>query len=136
MPVTSYEGRGYKKPNIDPEEHAPIYSGKKTPKTDPAVMKTPLRVILSKGSEKLSNPSLVNDGCIYIVGTNVKVLDIGVLEPDSLELLQKYYRKVNFSSFEPRPVSQPREDQRLTGVGSSFERPSGDIKIEQSYSKV
>lgn len=106
----------------DPEEHGPIYSSKKPPKTDSGVTKKPLKIILSKNAEPLRDPSLVNYGCIYTVETNVKVMDVGVLDEASLELLEAYYREVNFSSSSPTPAdtSHQRNDQYLTGVGSSF----------------
>ncbi|CAG8951678.1 hypothetical protein HYFRA_00005478 [Hymenoscyphus fraxineus] len=121
LPVTSYEGRGYKKPDIDTEEHGPIFSTKKPPRTETGVTKKPLRVILSKNADPLKDPSLVNYGCIYTVETNVKVMDVGVLDSDSLECLQEYYAEVNFStSRSAADTGIQQKEQYLTGVGSSF----------------
>ncbi|KAG9230901.1 hypothetical protein BJ875DRAFT_384153, partial [Amylocarpus encephaloides] len=89
LPVTSYEGRGYKKPDIDLNEHGSIYTSKR-PKTVPEIMKRALKVILSKGAEHLRDPSLINYGCPYTVETNVKVMDVGTLDGDSLRLLEDY----------------------------------------------
>jgi hypothetical protein len=124
LPVTSYEGRGYKKPDIDLNEHGPIYSSKR-PRSVPEITKKALKVVLSKNAEPLRDPSLINYGCMYTVETNVKVMDVGVLDADSLYLLEDYYLEVNY----PRTtdVNPSKDESDLAGVGAGF--ASG----EQSY---
>ena len=117
LPVTSYEGRGYKKPDIDLAEHGFIYSSKR-PKNISEITKKALKVSLSKGAEPLRDPSLINYGCMYTVETNVKVMDVGTLEADSLGLLDLYYNEVNHSGITD---SKPQRDESdLTGVGAGF----------------
>jgi hypothetical protein len=117
LPVTSYEGRGYKKPDIDLNEHGHIYSSKR-PRSVPEITKKALKVVLSKNAEPLRDPSLINYGCMYTVETNVKVMDVGVLDAESLDLLEDYYLEVNY----PRTtdVNPSTDESDLAGVGTGF----------------
>ncbi|EPE31681.1 hypothetical protein GLAREA_12437 [Glarea lozoyensis ATCC 20868] len=117
LPVTSYEGKGFKKPEIDISEHGPIYSSKR-PRSVPEITKKALKVILSKNADPLKDPSLINYGCMYTVETNVKVMDVGLLDRDSLELLLDYYEEVNY----PREtdVNPHKDASDLAGVGTAF----------------
>jgi hypothetical protein len=117
LPVTSYEGKGFKKPDIDISEHGPIYSSKR-PRSVPEITKKALKVILSKNADPLKDPSLINYGCMYTVETNVKVMDVGLLDKDSLELLLDYYEEVNY----PREteVNPHKDASDLAGVGTAF----------------
>jgi hypothetical protein len=106
LPVTSYEGRGFSKPDIHSSEHGPIFSSKR-PRNHPKITLKALRVQLSKGSEPLRDPSLINYGVVYIVETRVKVLDIGVLDRESIGLLNEYYRKINFPEDQDHGLQEP-----------------------------
>ncbi|KAF4625912.1 hypothetical protein G7Y89_g12247 [Cudoniella acicularis] len=134
LPVTSYEGRSHKKSGIELNEHGQIYSHKR-PKEVQGMKKKPLKVILSKTGDALEDTSLVNYGRIYTVESNVKVLDVGVLDEDSQKRLQRYYRDVNFQLedyFDEVPTDSKPETKEtdFVGVGASFE-PLG-----QSYQSI
>jgi len=64
---------GYLKRGINLNEHGLIYSSEKKPVTVKGIDKLPLKVKLSKGAERLNNPSYINYGRVYTVETNVKV---------------------------------------------------------------
>ncbi|KAF4626150.1 hypothetical protein G7Y89_g12011 [Cudoniella acicularis] len=126
LPVTTYGGRGYKKSGIELNEHSQIYSHK-CPKEVQGMKKKPLKVILSKTGDSLEDTSLINYGRIYTVESNVKVLDVGVLDEESQKRLQRYYRQVNFSEDLPLDSKSQREEADLAGTGTSF------LSVEQSY---
>ncbi|PVH81155.1 hypothetical protein DL98DRAFT_417097, partial [Cadophora sp. DSE1049] len=90
LPVTTYDGRGYKKKGINLDDHGLIYSSRDPPPHIKGIAKEPLRIILSKGAEKLGNPSYLNYGRVYTVETNVKVKDVGDLDTESRRLLRSY----------------------------------------------
>jgi hypothetical protein len=97
LPVTSYDGRGLRKIGINLDEHGLIYGGDKHSSRIEGITKAALKVKLSKGAEKLKNPSLINYGRVYSVETNVKVKDVGDLDSDSKKLLRRYFNEVNFA---------------------------------------
>ncbi|KAH6668953.1 hypothetical protein B0J14DRAFT_657961 [Halenospora varia] len=148
LPVTSYEGRGHKKTGIDLEEHGQIYSLKK-PREVKGISKRPLKVILSKTGDNLEDTSLINYGRMYTVESNVKVLDVGVLDEDSQKRLQRYYRDVNFQpddSADDLPLDSKPETKEaaLVGMGAGFgvssqsyqsmdQTPMGMPTSKQSY---
>lgn len=65
LPVTTYDGRGSRKRGINLSEHGLIYSSEKRPNSVKGIEKLPLKVKLSKGAERLNNPSYVNYGRVY-----------------------------------------------------------------------
>jgi hypothetical protein len=94
LPVKTFAGRGPTKKGINLNEHGLIYSSDKRPASIEGISKSPLKVRLSRGAEKLVNPSFVNYGRVYTVETNVKVKDVGDLDSDSKRLLRSYYHLV------------------------------------------
>lgn len=128
LPVTTYDGRGYKKKGINLDDHGLIYSSRDPPAPIRGITKEPLRIILSKGAEKLGNPSYLNYGRVYTVETNVKVKDVGDLDTESRRLLRAYYREVHFRDFPdednyppPGPSSNPQQrDVEVAGAGAAF----------------
>ncbi|KAF4630156.1 hypothetical protein G7Y89_g7987 [Cudoniella acicularis] len=132
LPVTSYEGRSHKKSGIELNEHGQIYSHKR-PKEVQGMKKKPLKVILSKTGDALEDTSLINYGRIYTVESNVKVLDVGVLDDESQKRLQRYYRDVNFQleddADDPPIDSKPqRKEADLAGMGAGFSGASQDYQ--------
>lgn len=128
LPVTTYDGRGYKKRGINLNDHGLIYNSRDPPAPIRGITKEPLRIILSKGAEKLCNPSYLNYGRAYTVETNVKVKDVGDLDTESRRLLRAYYREVHFRDFPdednyppPGPSSNPQQrDVEVAGAGAAF----------------
>ncbi|KAK0118624.1 hypothetical protein ONS96_011714 [Cadophora gregata f. sp. sojae] len=136
LPVTTYDGRGYKKKGINLDDHGLIYSSRDPPLNIRGITKQPLRIILSKGAEKLGNPSYLNYGRVYTVETNVKVKDVGDLDTESRRLLRTYYREVHFRDFpdddnyaQPGPSSNPQQrDVEVAGAGAAFASTAGQQK--------
>ncbi|KAH7348837.1 hypothetical protein BKA65DRAFT_477219 [Rhexocercosporidium sp. MPI-PUGE-AT-0058] len=127
LPVTTYDGKGYKKRGIILNNHGLIYSSRDPPIYPDGITKRPLKIILSKGAEKLVNPSYLNYGRVYTVETNVKVRDVGELDEPSKKLLRSYYKSVQIESLsddeDEGPGLVPNPQQRaveIAGVGSGF----------------
>ena len=112
LPVTTYDGRGPTKKGINLDEHGLIYSSDKRPSRIEGITKAALKVKLSKGAEKLINPSLINYGRVYCVETNVKVKDVGDLDYDSKKLLRRYYNEVNIVPDDESDAVGPPQDPR------------------------
>ncbi|KAG4420851.1 hypothetical protein IFR04_006033 [Cadophora malorum] len=138
LPVTTYDGRGYKKKGINLDDHGLIYSSRDPPAPIRGITKEPLRIILSKGAEKLGNPSYLNYGRVYTVETNVKVKDVGDLDTESRRLLRAYYREVHFRDFPdednyppPGPSSNPQQrDVEVAGAGAAFSPASSQQQYD------
>ncbi|KAH6688849.1 hypothetical protein BKA61DRAFT_305065 [Leptodontidium sp. MPI-SDFR-AT-0119] len=127
LPVTTYDGKGYKKRGINLNNHGLIYSSRDPPPHPDGITKEPLKIILSKGAEKLVNPSYLNYGRVYTVETNVKVRDVGKLDDASKKLLRSYYKSVQLGDLSddddegPGPAPNPQQRAvEIAGVGSSF----------------
>lgn len=119
-PVTSYSGAGLQHRGIKIEEHGYIYSHNPPKAIDPR-LKKPLRVILAKGAPKLADPSFVNYAKVYTVETNVKVKEIGELDPNSKKLLLKYFHTIFIQQDEDSKPSTPRAlGPSLDGVGGAL----------------
>ncbi|KAE8447117.1 hypothetical protein EG329_011101 [Mollisiaceae sp. DMI_Dod_QoI] len=123
LPVTTYNGKGYKKGGINLNAHGLIYSAGDAPIEVPDITKRPLKVRPAKNGERVNSNSYVNYGRVYCVDTNVKVKDLGELDSDSRKLLRWYYREAQFPSGEdlvdPTTYSQtPNQDDQLQGIGA------------------
>ncbi|KAG4435135.1 hypothetical protein IFR05_009367, partial [Cadophora sp. M221] len=133
LPVTTYDGKGYKKRGINLNHHGLIYSSRDPPRCPDGITKRPLKIVLSKGAEKLVNPSYLNYGRVYTVETNVKVRDVGELDDASKKLLRQYYKSVQIDDLsdddDEGPGLAPNPQQRaveFAGVGSSFANSAPD----------
>ncbi len=93
LPVTTYQGRGHRKKGINLDDHGLIHSSDKQPDSIKGITKRPLKVRLSKGADKLINPSYINYGRVYTVQASVKVKDVGELDLESQKLLRRYYNQ-------------------------------------------
>lgn len=109
LPVTTYDGRGYTKRNINLEEHGLIYSGAAQPQLVPGVRKLPLKF---KEATEDVDVLYINYGRAYCVETNVKVKDVGMIDGASRKLLRRYYREAQF------PDDEYSADQRSLSFGS------------------
>ncbi|KAE8447139.1 hypothetical protein EG329_011123 [Mollisiaceae sp. DMI_Dod_QoI] len=96
LPVTSYDGKGYKKRNFNVDEHGPIYSSDEQPSNVPDITKRPLKVRPAKNEELIPSGYYVNYGRTYCVDPNVKVKNLGELDSESRKLLRYYYNEINF----------------------------------------
>lgn len=94
LPVTTYNGKGYRKRNIKLEEHGLIFTGNRLPKPIPGIAMEPLKI---KDSVEKLDLSCINYGRSYYVDTDVKVKNIGVLDSFSQKLLRKYYKAIHAS---------------------------------------
>jgi hypothetical protein len=151
LPVTTYDGRGYRKKGINLDEHGLIYSSDKKPSSVQGITKAPLKVKLSRGAEKLVNPSYINYGRVYTVETNVKVKDVGDLDTDSRRLLRRYFNEVNIAQDDDSDGTGPPQgpQQRaveLAGLGGgvmpqgySVAQPSGltmtSVSMQADYNQ-
>lgn len=124
LPVTTYDGRGYRKRGINLEQHGLIYTGNAEPGPVPGIVNEPLRI--KEAVEELVI-SYINYGRSYCVDTNVKVKDVGVLDGPSRSLLRQYYRAAHFDEYEsPMPVPEESSQMRasaFTQIGGQFEPP-------------
>lgn len=131
LPITSYNGRGFKKRGIHLNEHGFIYSHN-LPKAVPGMEKKPLKLNLSRGANKLSEKAMINYGRVYTVETNVKVKDVGELDRYSRELLTHYFKQV-FLPGEDEPGPETGSEM-LAGVGgaTAYRGPSYSNMIHPS----
>ncbi|TAQ87896.1 hypothetical protein B7494_g3787 [Chlorociboria aeruginascens] len=120
LPVTTYDRKGHTKAGINLDEHGHIYSHGTPPKIH-GINKQPLKVVLLNEKAKL-DLSYINYGRVYTVNTNVKVKELGELDPKSRKLLRKYYNEVMTVQDEPSddPMSTPRPLPVLTGIGAAY----------------
>ena len=120
LPVTSYSGAGPAKSGISLKDCGFIYSHG-SPQKAPAMRKTPLKVVLSKGAPKIPPDSLVNYNKVFTVETNVKVRDVGELDPNSRILLLEYFRMTFGLPYDEADSDRKRMPSvsALAGVGGA-----------------
>ncbi|KAN0114551.1 hypothetical protein V8E51_004095 [Hyaloscypha variabilis] len=110
LPITPYAEQGVLKRGIRLNEHGFIYCEKEPKEVDqmssmPPLKLLPLKLLPSWTGEKLQEPSLVNYGRVYTVGTtNLKVGDNGVLDNDSTRILFH-----NFQNIQVEEVPDPSD---------------------------
>lgn len=125
LPVTTYDGKGYKKRNIKLEEHGLIYVGNPPPLV-PGIFMEPL---LIKDAVEDLDLSYINYGRSYCVDTNVKVKNVGVLDEPSRKLLRKYYASIHTLSEDEESPGPPPSESRQTreteflGMGGGLPLP-------------
>jgi hypothetical protein len=95
-PIFTYSKRGTAKPGIDPRHHAIIYMSDTSPETVPgeslSSMKDPIKVIPTNSNERLDRASRLNFGLHHPIQCNVKVKDIGIVAPDDIPKVVRYWR--------------------------------------------
>jgi hypothetical protein len=102
LPILSYKLGPRKSYSINLEEHGIIYSHTK-PKPLEGVRVNPVRVQSTKGGPVFREYSLVDYSRPYTVEMNVKVKDVGALDPDSRQILVANFTQIFFSSAEEDP---------------------------------
>jgi hypothetical protein len=136
IPITTYSNQGGEKFGIDLEDHGLIFSSRKPPARIDGIDKEPLRVILSKDGEELTNPSLVDYRRVYTVECNVKVKEVGDIERTSRSDLRRYFKDAfeDSDDFEDRPEPQTPQarDGALAGIGGAGSQPYQDYANQQS----
>lgn len=88
LPITTYGGRGMKKPGIRLDEHVAIFSGDRPESMK--YWKHPIRVKTAY-KDKIERESVINIAKTYTIEHNVKVVDVGKVDSDDLERLDKYF---------------------------------------------
>jgi hypothetical protein len=96
IPIQTYRKRGATKPGLLVEDHGIIYTGvagSNPPAllTGEEITKEPIRVE-SKNGETLDSESRVNFGKPYAVEHNVKIMEIGMVVPEHMHLLEAYFQ--------------------------------------------
>jgi hypothetical protein len=92
-PISTYSGQGTAKPGVDSSTHAVIYMAGTMPRVEPneqRMTKDPIAVIPASPAEKLDKMSRINFGKVYTIEYNVKVMDVGMVTPDSQRNLHHY----------------------------------------------
>ncbi|KAH8591814.1 hypothetical protein B0O99DRAFT_690362 [Bisporella sp. PMI_857] len=121
LPVTSYQGKGPWKDQINLDQHGYIYSHR-IPNPVNGINKQPLKVNLVESTAPLCDPSLINYGRVYTVETNVKVKEVGDLDSSSRATLRVYFRETFFGEGEGSEQLPPKDSQArdadFRGVGS------------------
>jgi hypothetical protein len=59
------------------------------------MMKNPIAVNMATSEQKLDSMSRINFGKVYIVEWNVKVMNVGMMSPDSIADFMMYSRPEN-----------------------------------------
>ncbi|KAI9809998.1 MAG: hypothetical protein M1827_006765 [Pycnora praestabilis] len=98
LPIYTYGKQGATKPGLTVEDHAIIYTGRKSPSPvlgEEAIDKEPIKVTADQGME-LEALSRINFGKIYTVEHNVKVKNVGTVHATSIPKLLGYYRDTYF----------------------------------------
>ena len=93
--ISTNSGRGTAKPGLDQREHAIIYTSSEAPQRldgESKMFKEPIRVIPRSPEHELHPTSRVNFGMTFPVQHNVKVLEVGMVDPGDLRKFQAYYR--------------------------------------------
>ncbi|KAK1758330.1 hypothetical protein QBC47DRAFT_137444 [Echria macrotheca] len=84
------------------------------PYPEEEITRAPLSVIIEEGEQYISPWARLDCGRIYTVEHNLKVMKIGRIHPDSLDLLEDYFRKSVEIDWEPGgggQASKAREHQ-------------------------
>lgn len=88
----TYGGQGTKKSNIEPGDHAIIYSDSSRPallQKEPKLSKDPIRVI---GARKpLHRASRINFGKVYTIEHNRLLMPVGAIDPQHINKLKTYW---------------------------------------------
>ena len=95
-PITTYGGRGVAKPGVDQSAHTIVYTGDTPPPKlagETKMNKEPICIQPVSPAEKLDPRSRINLGKVHPINHNVKVKDVGFVDPRSLPKLLGY-RKV------------------------------------------
>ncbi|KAF2015629.1 hypothetical protein BU24DRAFT_182213 [Aaosphaeria arxii CBS 175.79] len=93
-PVFTYEGRATTKRGVDPYEHAIAYSVGNTALRLPGerVDKT-IGVIMKDGEPALTDTSRLRFGIYHPIQLNVKVKDLGMVQPEDMQNLVAWWRE-------------------------------------------
>ena len=119
-PIQTYRRQGTLRLGVIAEDHGIIYtgiSGSKPPDLllgENGLTKGALRVE-PNGDEALDDTSRVNYGKIYKVEHNVKVLNIGVVAPEHLKLLDRNWNEAYLSK---------RLSRQAVYCATAFTRPA------------
>ncbi|KAL5371839.1 hypothetical protein DPSP01_013954 [Paraphaeosphaeria sporulosa] len=99
-PISTYSRRGTLKHGCVPSEHSVVYLSGTAPTTfagemEGGLCKEPIAVIPADVSVQMHPASRIHYAKSYPIEMNVKVKDIGDVEPAHLSLILRYYREEN-----------------------------------------
>ncbi|KAI9889305.1 MAG: hypothetical protein M1814_005612 [Vezdaea aestivalis] len=121
VPVSTYRGQGALKHGIRKQNHAMLYKQFcfEAPKDEERMTKTPIEMIPTDPGEKWHPASRIDFGRLHTVQYNIPIRDVGMVHPDQIYLIGKYYRDTHFprkrNSWRP-PL--PRSDLSNAGQPS------------------
>jgi len=138
--IWTYGGQGVAKAGVKKSDHAIIFTGRppapeplpneRARRNEEPMQAVPIRVDANDRTETLDRMSRVNFAKVYTIEHNVKVLDFGYVNQNSLPALESQFHAVWFnqssrrqgsrSAREPQPLqARSRADSFQTPVGAS-----------------
>lgn len=95
--MSTYHGRATLHPGCVPSEHSAVYLDKQFPilLEGEHLTKEPICVIPSDPSISMDPKSRINYAKVFPIEMNVKVKDIGDVDPKDLHNLHRYYKEAN-----------------------------------------
>ena len=98
--IQSYGKQATLKPGVKASEHSIIFTGDRNtsapePQAGEKLTRKPIRIQKRQGSEALSATSRLNFGKIYTVEHHAKVVDLGMICDEHLQLIAGYYNDVH-----------------------------------------
>ncbi|RFU35574.1 hypothetical protein B7463_g834, partial [Scytalidium lignicola] len=134
LPVTSYGKKGVNKAGIILSDHGFIYNHAE-PNRAYGLGAEPLKIILSRGGSDLTNPSLVNYSKVYTIEADMKVKDIGKIDPEYIGTLRFYFNKIFNGIEEHIPTSMIAEEglEALSGGEGNLTSPSQSVTLSSPY---
>ena len=117
-PITTYTSRGTLKHGCVPSEHSVVYFEGSQPcffegEEERGLTKKSIRVKPASPELSMDPASRLHYGKVYPIEMNVKVKDIGDVDPTQISLLLQYYREEN--SADHHPNTHPQQNQTQSG---------------------
>jgi hypothetical protein len=107
LPVHTYSGRATSKPGVNPDDHTALVRPGEAVVYAPGeaeLKNTPLEIVIENESVDFNPLSRLDFGKIYTIHFNWKVRTMGRIEPNSLKLLEEYFKRcvgIEDDSLEP-----------------------------------
>lgn len=112
VPIFTYSGKGTTKPGVHAEEHAIAYAYGKSPcllRDEVGITKAAIPVIMTAANETLSKASRIYFGIHHPIQYNVKVKEIGYVQPDYIPTL--------IGNWKEEDASQSQQDSEVAANG-------------------
>lgn len=93
IPLTTYGGQGTLKRGVNPDNHAVAYDSRRKPTTKAGekMQKRPFPIKVEDPQEKIDPMTRLEFSKVYTVEHNVKVLKIGRIPDEHLNMLRRYF---------------------------------------------